>query len=468
MSLQHNDIMNRIIIAITALCLCGFGALAEPQMRPLAPVATSAIADTTFVNRVIGNTPQLDMPAESVSDSLLRVYNARADYDPFDMPLSLPAVFFMPIVYDTYHFNNPLGIGDDLSSGNEHLRWLEEYDCLSRQMQDRRDYIFHNHPEMVRYNLASLPEAPQQYRAVVNPADYSVSINTELATPIEAPTVATEDVKHRHWIRSFAAMLQFSQAYVSPNWYQGGNNNLNALADIMYNVKLNQEFHPTLLFETTVRYKLGINNAPDDEMHSYNVSEDVFQVNTTFGIKAANRWYYSFTGQFKTQVVKSYKSNSNDLKSAFMSPGELTAGLGMTYNYANKPKTVTFDASIAPISYHLYTCLDSDVDGSAYGIEVGKKTHHSFGSTAELKFFWKLAHNIRFNSRIFAFTDYESFQADWENTLSCDINRFFSTQIYVHARYDTRTPRVADHEDWHKLQVKEIFSIGFSYKFSSI
>ena len=98
MYLQHNDIMNRIIIAITALCLCGFGALAEPQMRPLAPVATSAIADTTFVNRVIGNTPQLDMPAESVSDSLLRVYNARADYDPFDMPLSLPAVFFMPIV----------------------------------------------------------------------------------------------------------------------------------------------------------------------------------------------------------------------------------------------------------------------------------------------------------------------------------------------------------------------------------
>ena len=89
------------------------------------------------------------------------------------------------------------------------------------------------------------------------------------------------------------------------------------------------------------------------------------------------------------------------------------------------------------------------------------------------KFFWKICHNISYRSRIFAFSDYESVQADWENTLTFDINRFLTTQIYAHARFDTKTPKTPDNEDgtpskWKKLQVKEILSIGFTYKFSSI
>lgn len=411
--------------------------------------------------------PEQPVIVESVSDSLLRVYGARPDFDPFEMPLSLPSSFFLPMVYDTYHFQKPLEIGEQLYSGNDAMRWLEDYDVLARTMADRRSYVMLNHPEIVSYNLSTLPEAPQQYVAVINPSDFSITIDSEAPAPLEVPTLAPEEVKKRHWIRTFNATVQFSQAYVSPNWYQGGNNNLNALANIYYNVKLNQEFHPNLLFETTAQYKLGINNAPDDEIHNYNVSEDVLQVNSTFGIKAAHRWYYSVTGQFKTQVVKSYKSNSYNLSSAFLSPGQLTAGLGMTYNYANNAKTVTFDASIAPVSYQLLTCINKEIDPATYGIDNGRRVKHSFGSTAEFKLAWKVTHNIRFSSRIFVFTDYSGLQADWENTLACDINKFLSTQIYVHARYDTDTPPCAD-ESWHKLQIKEIFSIGFQYKFASL
>ncbi len=281
------------------------------------------------------------------------------------------------------------------------------------------------------------------------------------------PVLEQEKIEKKHWIRTFNASLQFSQAYVSPNWYQGGNNNLNALAQIYYNVKLNQSYHPNLLFEFTAQYKLGANNAPEDSIHAYSIQEDLLQVNTTFGVKAARRWYYSFTGQFKTQVLNSYKSNTRDLRSSFLSPGELTAGVGMTYNYANPRKTVLFDASIAPLSYNLKTCISNRINHDQYDIRPDRKTVSKFGSSCELKFQWKITYNIQFNSRVFAFTDYESFQADWENTLAMDINRFLTTQIYAHARYDTRTPREAD-SDWHKFQLKEIFSIGFAYKFSSI
>lgn len=272
-------------------------------------------------------------------------------------------------------------------------------------------------------------------------------------------------MERRHWIRSFNASLQFSQAYISPNWYQGGSNNLNMLAQMVYHVKLNTKYHPNLLFETTAQYKLGMNNAPDDSIHGYNISDDLFQVNTTFGIKAMKNWYYSFNGQFKTQLFNSYAVNSRNLRSAFMSPGELTAGIGMTYNWVNPKKTITFDASLAPLSYSLKTCINHEIDPAKYNIKEGRKTLHSFGSSAEVKFFWRLAYNITFSSRLFAFTDYDTAQADWENKINFEINKFLATQVYVHARYDSSG---ASNDDWHKLQLKEIISVGFSYKLSTI
>ena len=84
-----------------------------------------------------------------------------------------------------------------------------------------------------------------------------------------------------------------------------------------------------------------------------------------------------------------------------------------------------------------------------------------------MKLSWRLAYNITYDARIFMFTDYENFQADWENKINFDINRFLSTQLYVHFRYDSNTPK-CDDPDWKKFQVKEILSIGFSYRFASI
>ncbi len=431
----------------------------------LSLTATAAAAQAMYTGsaRVVPE-PQ-PLPAVSVSDSLLRA-NAQSADDIFDMPVSLPDVFFMPAIYDRYTFFKPLEVGEEVHGDNPAMRWIEDYEVLDRQMNGLRHHLFYTHPEAVRYNLGMLPAPPPVYQVVLDPADYTITLRQVEKTP-DAPTIVAEEVKKRHWIRTFTASLQFSQAYVSPNWYQGGNNNLNALGQLYYNVKLNDAFHPNLMFETTAQYKLGMNNAPDDSIHSYNISEDVFQVNTTFGVKAVKRWYYSFTGQFKTQLLNSYKSNSHDLVSSFLSPGELTAGVGMTYNYANKPKTFSFYASIAPVSYNLKTCISERINPETYGIEAGHKSVSKFGSSAELKLSWKISYNISFNSRIFAFTDYDSFQADWENTLAFEINRFLTTQIYAHLRYDTLTPHVED-TNWKKLQVKEIFSIGFAYKFASI
>ncbi len=411
------------------------------------------------------------MKADGDTAAYIRAEQFLAAYDsiPYDTLVSqrpLPEAFFTPAVYRTYTFEEPQSVLTPDFTGNPATRWLEEQGAMQRNMDRLQRSLFFGHPEFVQYNITMLPEAPKEYHAVVNPEDHTITIVENISVPA-APTVESTVVKKRHWIRSFNALLQFSQAYVSPNWYQGGNNNLNMLANIYYNVKLNQEYHPNLLFETTAQYKLGMNSAPDDEVHNYNISDDLLQITSTFGLKAAKRWYYSVTGNFKTQVLNSYPSNSYDLRSAFLSPGELTIGLGMTYGYANAKKTITFDASIAPISYHLKTCINKRIDPTLYNIKAGHRSESDFGSSAELKFFWQIAHNISYTTRLFAFTDYDSAQADWENRVSFDINRFLSTQIFCHFRYDTATPPCED-KNWKKLQIKEILSIGFSYKFSSL
>ena len=379
----------------------------------------------------------------------------------------LPSYFFMPAVYDHFVHLDTLRFDDRMFSGRPDLRWIEEKNVVDKKMAQMQYSLFFDNPQLVRYNVAMLPQAPKFYQTEINPVDHTIEIKEIITTPVDQTTLVAEEVKKRHWIRNFNASLQFSQAYVSPNWYQGGNNNLNILGQLYYNVKLNQEYHPNLLFDFTSQYKLGLNSAPDDSLRSYSISDDLLQLNTTLGIKAVKRWYYTFTGQFKTQLLNSYTSNTRNLRSALLSPGELTAGVGMTYNYNNPQKTFTFDASLAPVSYNLKTCINTKLDETAYGIKEGHKTVSKYGSSAELKLFWKMTSNISLRSRFFTFSDYNVIQADWENTLLFEINRFLTTQIYAHLRYDSQGIRAED-SNWKKLQLKEILSIGFAYKFSSI
>jgi hypothetical protein len=75
-----------------------------------------------------------------------------------------------------------------------------------------------------------------------------------------------------------------------------------------------------------------------------------------------------------------------------------------------------------------------------------------------------MAYNVTYTSRLFLFTNYEYVQGDWENTITFTINRFLSSKIYGNLRYQSDAEPM-EGTKWHKLQFKEILSIGFSYTF---
>ncbi|MCM1293183.1 MAG: DUF3078 domain-containing protein [Bacteroides sp.] len=384
-------------------------------------------------------------------------------------PSRFPAAKYGPLTFKEYTFTEeaplrPIRRKTSLFPGI--FKWLDDYSNSNAVFEEMEHEFLYSDPADVRYNAADMPEVPKEYRAYVDEVTTRI-VFEERKVDDKNRTTPEPKLELKHWLHSFDGSLQFSQAYISPNWYQGGNNNLNMIGQLIYNVKLNQKFYPKLLFDATVSYKLALNSAPDDSIHSFNISEDILQVNATFGLKAARNWYYSANLLFKTQLLNSYPTNSRSLQAAFMSPGELNVGLGMTYSYTNKKKTVKFGTSISPLSWNMKTCTNNQIDPTAYGLEAGQHVKNKVGSSAECTLDWKVAYNITYHSRLFLFTDYEYAYGDWEHNIDFAINRFLSTRLYVHMRYDTSSPAI-EGSKWHKFQLKEIFSFGFAYHFGTI
>lgn len=278
--------------------------------------------------------------------------------------------------------------------------------------------------------------------------------------------IARLDIEKRHWLHVFNTGLQFSQAYLSKNWYQGGNNYLSLLFNFLWDVSLNQAYHPNLMFQSVLSYKLGLNSVEDDIYHKYSISQDNFQYNMKAGFKAFRNWFYSVNLQFKTQLLNSYPKDSQVQTASFLSPGDLTAGIGMTYNKTNASKSLQFSASIAPISYNLKMCIDPKVDHAPLNIAPDRKFHNEIGSNAEVTFKAAIASNISYSTRLFLFSDYKYFMGDWENTLNFQFSRFFSTQLYMNLRYDSSIDSTIA-PDWKCWMLKEILSVGFSYTFKT-
>lgn len=271
-------------------------------------------------------------------------------------------------------------------------------------------------------------------------------------------------VPKKHWLHKVGALLQFSQAYVSPNWYQGGNNYLSLLVGFNWNVTLNQVYHPNLLFQSDLQYKMAMSSNPKGYYHRYTIAEDNFQYNLNAGLKAAKNWYYSFNLQFKTQLLNNYEEDSEVRTAALLSPGDLNMGLGMSYNRKNSVNTFQFTLTISPLSYNLKTCISDKVNHETYSIPQDKKAKSEVGSNLDFTMDWIITPNISYKTRVFMFTNYKYYLGDWQNTFNFEINKFLSTQLFVHLRYDGS---VESYGKWKKFMMREILSFGLSYTFST-
>ena len=263
--------------------------------------------------------------------------------------------------------------------------------------------------------------------------------------------------KKSNWYKEGTVMLQLTQNYVSPNWYQGGNSNF-ALLGIAQG-KILYDNHKNITWENTGEWRLGFNTVKGDSLRKVNANEDVFKLYSKFGVKIVEKLSWSLSGEFQTHFFNTWKDNTKELKTGPLTPARLNLATGLDY----KPVT-GLSIYFAPLTYKLVAALDTlHAAQTAYSIPSGQKVLNDLGSSLRVEWHWKPVREIELDSKFYLYTNYRRVEIDWETTCNFLINRYLSARIMLHPRYDNSVILPSD-ERAH-LQFKELISIGFAHKF---
>lgn len=254
--------------------------------------------------------------------------------------------------------------------------------------------------------------------------------------------------------------LQFTQSYFSENWYQGGENNYTMLALATMNAKYDNK--DKVQWENKLEMRLGFQTSKSDEIHKFKTNDDLLRFTTKIGYKAAKRWFYTLQVQVYTQFYPSYNANSHDVSSDFMSPFNMSVSLGMDYKLElNKFKG---SAVLTPISYN-FRYVDRESLRKNFGIEEGHNTYNYFGPSITVNYTWDIYKNIRWDARIYWFSNLEMTTIEWENTLTFSLTKFLTAKMFLYPRFDDSSPNYRSEDKETYFMFKEWFSLGVNYAF---
>lgn len=296
---------------------------------------------------------------------------------------------------------------------------------------------------------------------VVNtPREEKMKSYMKVENPVEKTKAETEVLvlKPNFWTKTAAASMQFSQYGISDNWYQGGESTNALLSEVK--LTSNYDDRQKVQFENSLELKIGFITAPSDTVHSWRTNADLFRLNSKLGVRAIKNLYYTIAAEFKTQFFANYKTNSNDLVSSFLSPAQFDVSVGMDYKLNGKNYKLSLMG--APFSYtFVYLKSDSIINPSSFNVEPGRSTASLFGSKVTANLDWKIAKNITYVSKFEYFTTYKKVTASWENTFDFKLNRYLSTKLFLHARFDDGVTLTEENRTY--FQFKEMLTFGLAY-----
>lgn len=293
---------------------------------------------------------------------------------------------------------------------------------------------------------------------------------------------AEDAAQESRWTQNGSASLQFTQGFVSKNWYKGGESNfaLLATADYTFNYK-----YENFTWDNKLEGKLGFVTTPSDTCHNYMTNSDYVKYTTKVGYKAAGNWYYTAQAVGQTQFCPGYKTNVKDEQSKFFSPAYLTVSLGM--DYKKSTDKISWSVFLSPLAYNLKFVgdpygktngVEDPSKGSIAATNFGLKYNYDFnlydfGANAKATMDWKVCKYLTWNSQATYYSPlydcgkykgYVYTLVDWENTFDMPLNKYFSTKVYTHLRFDDSVGADNKGAGWGYFQFTELLSFGLSYK----
>lgn len=405
-----------------------------------------------------------DAKLERWDDIYLLITGIRSNPDYYK--LSMPATYYEEPIEQAFSISDWKPRIPFIKEKNEWMKWLLRVkDLRHTEKVDR--YINHQllsfylaYPQLVKQNEDNLEGLKPIYGDVIIDQPRKENL-LEMMQNDELPNQVSEKdllvIKPNFWTLGGNGYLQFSQNYISANWYKGGESTKSLLSGFTW--QANYDDRQRVQFENKIEWKLGFITAPSDTVHSYKANNDLLRLSSKLGYKAFSTWYYTLSAEFKTQFFSNYDTNSDNLVSAFFSPAELNVGLGMDYKYI-KDGVCNLSVLVNPLNYTLYSVASDRVDPTKFNIKEGHKRESVWGSRLETTLKWKVFSALMWESRLSYTTNYEKVLAEWENTFTFSVNKYLSTKLFVHGRFDDGVTREADTS---YFQLQELLSFGLSY-----
>lgn len=430
-------------------------------IQPVLPVSRNPL-DSIYVRNERGI---LQLPENYYNPDALRGLTFRDTL--FYNPLFLPMIFngrMLPRDISFYNPDKDYEPGKLIDKDKTFEPRLERSDFIQKI---RRNY-YTDHPDRVKYSILNFESLPQVatddeiVRETFNP--FRELLSSETAYSLEAPGVELTTINRKYWVRSGEHSFQFAQNYFSDNWHKGGTNNLNFNS---YHVLRANYKKDKVRFNNTLEWRLSVFNAPDDSLREYRIGNDLIRYYGDFGLDAfAKGWSYSMNMEAKSQLFNSYPTNSNQLRSALLSPLYVNAGVGLKFNLDKKSekvrgRRVRWDLALAPISLNFKYVSNDSVDVVRFGIPENKKYNLDMGTTVTSILKYDITRYITWDSRLTYFTSYDKVEAEFENSLNMALSNAFSTRIYLNVRFDDGVP---PHPDLKYLQYNQTLSFGLNYK----
>ena len=287
---------------------------------------------------------------------------------------------------------------------------------------------------------------------------------TNESTPNWLPSLNEDDLgivvrKPNFWTFKTNFSLQFTQNYVSDNWYKGGESHNALLASTVIEANFNNQ--RKLTFDNKLEMKLGFQTSHNDEEHKYKTNSDLIRLTNKLGLRAVKHWYYTIMLQSWTQFYKGYKSNDRKVYSDFMSPFESLLSVGMDYQQNSRNNKFRISATLSPLALKLkYVARPSLI--TSFGLSEPHHSKWEYGSNVTINYTWNIVRNISWTGRIYYFTDYSSTQLEWENTFNLAINRYLSARVFLYPRYDDSRNRTNNQSDF---EFNELLSLGLNLNF---
>ena len=262
------------------------------------------------------------------------------------------------------------------------------------------------------------------------------------------------------WKIASTNSLNFSQMSLS-NWAAGGQGAiaLNAYTD--WTAKLSKGRH---IWENRFQAAYGFVHAFGD---TYKKSDDKLIFDSKWGFQAYEKLYLSSAFNFTSQMTHGYEYPKNeDPKkiSSFMSPGYFTLGLGIDY----KPHDF-LSVSVSPLTAKLVMVSDTLLR-VRYGNSVDEAVRMELGAQVKVDLKKEIFPNVVLASDLTLFSDYLGTPANvkvfWNLLVDMKVNEFLSANLRMNMIYDdeiTITDRNGN--SGARLQIKEVFGVGLTYKF---